>query len=82
VPTVSILTDEISGTFESLPTAVNDPPELTPSTSVQSYRWYLAQGPNAARLRHMQMKITYGASDTVRNELLTMSVFGGLIHQD
>jgi hypothetical protein len=82
VPSVGIRTDEIGGSFESLPVPVNDPPDLTPSTTVMSNRWYLAQGINAARLRHMQIQITYGAADVVRNELLTMSVYGSLIHQD
>jgi hypothetical protein len=80
VPSVSILTDEISGSFESLPNFTNDPPNLVPSTTVMSNRWYLAQGPNAARMRHMQTKIDFN-QDTVRNELLTFSVFGGLIHE-
>jgi len=81
IPSLSILTDEISGAFESLPVSVDDPPTLTISSTVMSKRWYLAQGPNAARLRHMQIKIDYN-QDTVRNELLTLSVFGGLIHEN
>jgi hypothetical protein len=81
VPTLGVLVDEISGTFETLPNFVNDPPELTPSLTLMSNRWYLAQGANAARLRHMQVKIDFGSSDIVKNELLTTSLFGGLIHQ-
>lgn len=81
IPSLSILTDEISGTFESLPNSTNDPPDLTPSATVMSNRWYLSQGANAARMRHMQVRIDYN-QDTVRNELLTLSIFGGLIHED
>ena len=81
VPTVGILTDEIGGTFEILTNYENDPPELTPSTTVMSNRWYLAQGGNAARMRHLQLKVDFGNVDITRNELLTTSLFGGVIHQ-
>jgi hypothetical protein len=75
-PTVGVLLDEISGTFETLTSSVSDPPGLTASTSLLSNRFYLLQG-NAVVARHMQVKLTF-ATEAAGNELLAMTVFGAL----
>jgi len=51
-------------------------------TSTFSNRYYFAQSVNGTApplgtyCRHMQMKIDFGSSDTVQNEILTMTIFG------
>jgi len=77
-PAVSVLLDEISGSFESLPNSVNDPPQLAPSSSVLSNRFYLAQGPTPPLCKHLQIKLSGGATAT-RDELLGLTVRGALV---
>lgn len=76
-PTVGLLLDEISGTFETLTNSVTDPPGLSASTSLLSNRFYLLQGNTAVVARHMQVKLTF-ATEAAGNELLAMTVFGAL----
>lgn len=54
---------------------------LTPASTF-SNRYYFAQSvngvvpPEGTDCRHMQAKIDFGSSDTVQNEILTMTLFG------
>lgn len=79
-PSVSIQLDEIApysaGMFESLPAYVQDPTELVPSVSMYSNRYYLSQTQQPALGRNMQVRLDWG-NDTVQNELLSMTIFGG-----
>lgn len=79
-PTVSVQLDEIApfsaGLFETLPNHVQDPTELTPSVSMFSDRYYLSQTQQPALGRSMQIRLDWG-NDTVQNELLSMTIFGG-----
>lgn len=74
---VAVLLDEICGTFESLPIAVNDPPQLPPSTTVLSNRFYLSQDAGIPMCRHMQIQLTGGKANT-KDELLSLTVRGAL----
>ncbi len=80
IPAVSVLLGEISGTFESLPASVPDPPFLPESTSLFSNRFYLKQSQSPVICRHLQLQISFG-TDTVANELLSYSFYGSL-HAD
>jgi hypothetical protein len=75
---VEVLLDEISGTFEELKQKVNDPPQLVPSTSVYSNRFYLSQGPVPPLCRYLQIKLSGAANDT-KDELLALSIRGVLV---
>lgn len=86
-PAPSYLLDEISGTFTAFGVAnVSDPPELWGAaghpTSLFSDRFYfnasIAGGgvPPPAWCRFLQIEIDFGATDTVQNELLTLTIFG------
>jgi hypothetical protein len=65
-PTVSVLLNEISGTFTPLPNPVNDPPLLPASTSLWSKKHYIA-GAQArlarTEVRHLQVKLDFIAED-------------------
>lgn len=83
-PTLSVLLDEISGTFKPLSQTVYDPPSLYGTTlSPSSYkplRWYFAQSttpPN--RCRHMQVKVDLGSESTSGDEIYTMTIIGRLM---
>jgi len=83
VPTVSVLMEEISGPFETLPSPIDDPPRLKPSNTVMSKRYHLsnAQPPVAALCRHMRIKVTF-ASEIAKNEILSLSTFGALHYSE
>jgi len=74
-PTISVLLNEIKGSFTSLPNPVPDPPKLPPSTTVWCKRHDLAaaQVPLPRLLRHMQVKITFATEDAA-NEVLGLAV--------
>jgi hypothetical protein len=74
-PTISVLLNEISGTFVPLPNPVSDPPRLTTSTSLTMKRHHLksAATPLAEQLRLLQVKITF-ATENARSELLGLGV--------
>lgn len=78
---LAVQLDEIaplsSGYFESLLDYVPDPTELAPSNSVYAQRFYLSQTQQPAVCRHLQVEVNFGSSDTVQNELLSMTLFGG-----
>jgi len=81
VPTLSLLLDEIGGTFETLLNSVTDPPKLNPSSTVMSRRWYLSQGQDAAWCRHIQLKVSFPA-EAFKNELLTVTEIGALVNEE
>jgi hypothetical protein len=69
--TVSVLLNEISGTFVALPNPVSDPPLLPASATVIAKRHYLktAAKPLPEGVRHLQVKISF-AAENAKNELL------------
>lgn len=75
---VGVLLDEISGTFESLPISENDPPQLIPSVTVDSNRYYLLQGSVAPLCKHMQIQLSGGANNDA-DEILTITIRGALV---
>lgn len=77
-PTVAVLLDEITGAFETLPISVNDPPQLAPSISVLSNRFYLSQGTVPPICRHMQVQLS-GSAANRKDELLSLCIRGALI---
>jgi hypothetical protein len=71
-PTVSVLLNEISGTFTGIGVnPANDPPQLPRSSTVIANRHYLkfASSPLPELVRHLQVKIAF-ASENAKNELL------------
>lgn len=81
-PSVGVLLDEIAGTFEVLPSIkpgmVNDPPQLPPSSSVLSNRFWLSAGTLPPICRHMQIQLS-GAPGSTKDELLALTVRGALV---
>jgi hypothetical protein len=77
---LAVQLDEIApvsaGYFEGLLNYVPDPTELSPSASLYAQRFYLSQTQQPAVCRHLQVEVNFG-SDTVQNELLSMTLFGG-----
>ena len=78
--TLAVQLDEIaplsSGYFDDLTLSVPDPTQLSPSNSVYAQRFYLSQTQDPAVCRHLQILISFGNTDTVKNELLSLSIFG------
>lgn len=74
-PTVSVLLDEISGTFTALPNPVADPPKLVASTTVIMRRHYLkaATAPLAQDIRHLQVRLDFIA-ENFKSEILGLGV--------
>ncbi len=64
-PTVSVLLNEISGTFVTLPNPVNDPPLLPATTSITSSRYYLraATTPLPQQVKHLMVKIAFSTEN-------------------
>ena len=96
-PSVSIMFDELSPTngaaFELISDdTVSDPPKLygptaTPNT-MWSNRYFFGQNtatpdgtPVPAWCKSFQMKVDFGNTDTVQNELLAFTVFGALYQE-
>ena len=75
---VGILIDEISGAFESLPISTNDPPQLNPSSTVLSNRFYLSQGAIPPVGRHCQIQLSGGATNT-KDEVLALTIRGEIV---
>jgi hypothetical protein len=77
--TLAVQLDEIapvsSGYFEPLTVYTTDPPQLSPSLSVEAQRFWLSQTEEPALCRHLQVQVNFG-SDVVKNELLSLSLFG------
>ena len=81
---VSVLIDEISGTFENLTYITNDPPQLAASVSVLSNRFYLSEGTVPPIGRHMQIRLDSQLSslnNDSEDELLAMTIRGALIEE-
>jgi hypothetical protein len=75
-PTISVLLNEISGTFVALPNPVRDPAKLVPasSTVLMNRHWFkAAQTPLPQLVMHMQVKITF-ATENFRNEVLGLAI--------
>jgi hypothetical protein len=64
------------GLFEVLDDYVQDPTQTEPSITLYAQRFYLSQTQLPAVCRHLQILINWG-TDTVRNELLSLSLYGG-----
>lgn len=83
-PNISIQIDEIApfsdGMFEALPAFVPDPPQLSPSVSMYSNRYYVSQTQQPALCRSVQIRMDWG-QDTVQNELLSLTIFGGFSNE-
>jgi hypothetical protein len=77
--TLQVQLDEIAplsaGYFEDLTIFVPDPTQLTASNSVNAQRFYLSQTQQPAVCRHLQILVDF-ANDTVKNELLSLSIYG------
>jgi hypothetical protein len=73
--TVSVLMNEVSGTFTALPSPVPEPPELPATTSVIAWRHYLKSAgtmlPQFAR--HMQVKVSF-PTEAFANEVLGLAI--------
>lgn len=79
-PSLAVQLDELfafaEGGFENLPAFGPDPPQLEPSTSMFSQRFYLSQTQQPAVCRSLQIRVDWRV-DTVQNELLSLTLFGG-----
>ena len=73
--TVSVMLQEINGTFTEIPNPVNDPPLLRPSTTIISQRHYLkaAQTPLPQSVRHLRVRVAFPA-ENAKNELLGLAL--------
>lgn len=85
IPVVlGVLMDEavpyFTGPFDILKHFVNDPPDLKVSKSLLPQRFYMSDSQEEAVCRHMQVKIDFGV-DTVQNEMLTLTIFGGFLQE-
>ena len=78
-PTVSVLTNEISGAFAVLPNPTPEPPQLPPSQTIYTKRHYLKAGayPNTApipqQIEYMQVKVSF-FSENFQGEVLGLGV--------
>lgn len=85
LPIVSVLPEEISGSFEQISDysgnpngkSVPDPPNLAPSATIDSWRHSLLAGNKPAWLRHMQVQIAFAAQNQP-DEILTMTIASSL----
>lgn len=77
-PSLSVLMDEISGTFDPLTDIKDDPTDLAPSQTTYANRYSLLATANGtpALCRHMQIRCDWPAENKP-NEVLSMSVYGG-----
>lgn len=75
-PTISVLIDEISGTFENLINPVADPTQLPASQTLYGQRVYFSTTLAPAICRHMQIKFSWPA-EAFANELLSLTIYGG-----
>lgn len=62
--TVSFLPQEISGSFTTIATAVDDPAELSASSTIYSKRYYPQQTSKPCIMRHLQYKIAWSAENS------------------
>lgn len=83
IPVISVLLDEISGSFDILPSPINDPPRLQPSTTLYSKRWHLSTATPevSAYCRHMRINIAF-TTEAFKNEILSLSIYGRLNYSE
>ena len=78
--TLKVQLDEIAplsaGYFENLVLYVPDPTQVDAPNSLYAQRFYMSQTQQPAVCRHLQVLVSFGATDTVKNELLAISLFG------
>lgn len=84
--TLGILVDEalpyFTGSFDILKNWKYDPPNLLPSTSILSQRFYMDElADHAALMRHCQVQINW-ASENAQNEIFTLTIFGGYFQEE
>jgi hypothetical protein len=82
---IGVLIDEAlpyyTGPFNILKKWENDPPNLKPSISLPSQRFYLADDTDyAAAMRHIQIQINW-AAENFPSELLTVTIYGGYVQE-
>jgi len=75
-PTVGVLVEEISGTFETISNPNPDPTQLPASSTIYGDRFYFSETQQPAICRHLQIKFSWPA-ENYANELLTMTLYGG-----
>lgn len=88
-PSLGVLCNEIHGNFSDISGyVVQDPTQLYGAVgapvSLYSNRYYLRQtvggaAPGPAWMRHLQIIVDFGNTDTVQNEILTMTLFGSIL---
>ena len=74
--TIAVLPNEISGSFTTVPFTAADPWQLVASSTInmKRYDWKGIQSLLANIVKHVQLKITFPGSDTVKNEVYTISL--------
>ena len=81
-PAIKTLLDEVDGTFIPKPLYTPDPPQLTAAASVYNNRYDMQQAASGSgtqepvECRWMQIWFDFGSTDTVQNEMLSLTVFG------
>jgi hypothetical protein len=81
-PTVSYAFDDPTPvpTWTAFTTFVYDPPIVYGGTAITPPYWpdrfYLSQNADVAVGRRIRIKVDYGSSDTVQNELISFAIFG------
>jgi hypothetical protein len=76
--TVSVLFDELSGTFINLTHVTNDPPNLAKSKTIEIQRFQTQQGAGTIPVcRYLLEEISWAAQNYA-NELLTNTIYGTL----
>jgi hypothetical protein len=83
---LGVLVDEAlpyyTGPIDILKRWVSDPPGLKESRSFWSQRFYLSElEDESATMRHMQIVIIFDPSDTVANEIQTLTIFGAFLQE-
>lgn len=76
IPKVSFFPNDITpAAFFALPVVQPDSAFLPSPVNLMSKRWPVMMNQNAAiLLRHLQIKIDFGSTDTVKNELIEMAL--------
>jgi hypothetical protein len=79
-PTIGVLLDEVSGVFDELQDPTNDPPQLKPSGSMYSLRYFLLRGDEPAKARSLQIQVSWPA-ENFANELYSLTLYGGFAQE-
>ena len=74
--TVDVLPNEVSGSFTNIPLSNSDPWQLPASSTInmKQYQWKGVQTPLSQIVKHLQVRITMSATDTVKNEIYTIGI--------